>query len=206
MKTFVLLCAALLSTSALAQVRFRVPLNMLDTQCGAGRCAPTAYYDTNRSTGWYSDWGCGTRTYNQHDGNDYGIGGFAAMDAGRYVKSAASGTVIAVHDGEWDRCTTGNCGTANYIQIRHSDGKVTWYWHLKRWSIRVRVGQWVSCGTDIAQVGSSGYSTGPHLHFGVFVPNYGMDDPYGSPYGCGGAATYWMQQGSYGGLPGLACQ
>lgn len=207
MRIALALCVALLSTSALAQVKFRVPLSLLDSQCNNGRCYPTAYFDTNRNWGWYSDWGCSTRTYNQHDGTDYGIGGWWAMDQGRWVMSTAPGTVIAVHDGEFDRCSTGNCGTANYIKIRHTDGKISWYWHLRRWSIRVRVGQWVPCGIYIAQVGSSGYSTGPHLHFGVEVPGHGMDDPYASPNGsCGGPYSYWTQQGHYGGLPGLACQ
>jgi murein DD-endopeptidase MepM/ murein hydrolase activator NlpD len=186
--------------------RFRAPLSLATNQCGAGRCYPTAYFDTNRSGAYYSDWACSTRTYNQHDGVDYGIGGFAAMDQGRWVVSAASGTVIAAHDGEFDRCTSANCGTANYIQIRHADGKVSWYWHLKRWSIRVRVGQVVPCGMVIALVGSSGYSTGPHLHFGVQEANGVMDDPYAASGQCGGPISYWVQQGPYGGLPGYTCE
>src|SRR3990167_8378748 len=109
-----------------------------------------AYFDTNRSLSYRRDWACGTRTYNQHDGVDLGIGGFPAMDSGRWVMSAAAGTVVAAHDGEFDRCRTGNCGTGNYVKIRHADGKISVYWHLKKWSVRVRVGQWVPCGVHRA--------------------------------------------------------
>jgi murein DD-endopeptidase MepM/ murein hydrolase activator NlpD len=208
MKTKLLLLAvSLASLPAAAQVKFRVPLSLLDSQCANGRCYPTAYYDTNRSTSYRRDWACNARTYNQHDGTDLGIGGFTAMNAGRWVMSAAAGKVIAVHDGEYDRCTTGNCGTANYVKIRHADGKVTLYWHLKKWSIRVKVGQNVPCGIYIGQVGSSGHSTGPHLHFGVVMPSGATDDPYGAvSSSCGSRYSSWTSQGRWGGLPGNTCQ
>lgn len=199
---------ALFANDAFATwVKFRAPVSLLSTQCGSGRCVPTAYYDTNRSVSYRRDWACGTKTYNQHDGVDIApIGGFSAMDQGRWVFAAAAGTVIDVHDGEFDRCTSGRCGMANYVKIRHLDGKVTVYWHLKKWSIRVRRGQWVGCGQHLGNIGSSGYSTGPHLHFGVVV-NGVADDPYGATSGaCGGTWSYWTAQGKYGGLPGLTCQ
>jgi murein DD-endopeptidase MepM/ murein hydrolase activator NlpD len=206
LKALIVVLALMVAAPAAAQVKFRVPLSMLSDQCAGGRCYPTAYFDTNRSLGYRRDYACGARTYNQHDGIDLGIGGFPAMTQGRWVMSAASGTVIAAHDGEFDRCTTGNCGTANYVKIRHADGKVTVYWHLKRWSVRVRVGQFVPCGVFIGQVGSSGYSTGPHLHFGVLV-NGVADDPFGaSSTSCGGTFSWWTKQGAYGGLPGNVCQ
>jgi len=200
--------ALVVASPAIAIPKFRVPFSITSTQCGGGRCYPTAYFDTNRDAGWYRDWACKTKTYNQHDGTDLGIGGFANMDAGRNVLAAASGTVIAAHDGEFDRCTTGNCGTANYVKIRHSDGTVTVYWHLRKWSVRVSVGQSVACGATIGLVGSSGYSTGPHLHFGVhpFSGSNPPDDPYAATStACGGTITYWTSQGAYGGLPGTTC-
>jgi murein DD-endopeptidase MepM/ murein hydrolase activator NlpD len=206
MKRLWMLGLVALAVPAEAGVKFRVPLSLLSTQCANGRCYPTAYFDTNRSTSYRRDWACGAKTYNQHSGTDYGIGGFAAMDQGRWVMAAASGTVIATHDGEYDRCTSGRCGTANYVKIRHSDGKVSVYWHLKKWSLRVRKGQWVGCGTVIGKVGSSGYSTGPHLHFGVEVGG-AIDDPYAAVRSsCGGTFSFWTAQGRYGGLPGNSCQ
>ena len=54
----------------------------------------------------------------------------------------------------------------NYILISHHSGWQSFYGHLS--SIRVREGQWVNIGERIGNVGNSGYSTGPHLHFTVY--------------------------------------
>lgn len=188
-----------------AETLFRLPLSTASNHCTGTRCYVTAYYDLNRGSG-VRDFACGARTYNQHTGTDIGVGGFAGMDAGRPVLAAAAGTVIAAHDGEFDRCTTGNCGTANYVKIRHADGKITLYWHLKKWSVKVKVGQTVACGQQIGLVGSSGTSTGPHLHFGVQHPTWGIDDPFKGTGSCGGSVSWWVNQGAYRSLPGAVCQ
>jgi murein DD-endopeptidase MepM/ murein hydrolase activator NlpD len=201
-----------LVSSPSTSTRFRVPLSLADTQCGGGRCYPTRYFDTNRTTSYQRDWSCRTgssaKTYDQHTGTDLAIGGFANMDDGRYVLAAAAGTGIATHDGEYDRCTTGNCGTANYVMVKHADGKVSKYWHLRKWSVRVKVGQTVGCGQIVGLVGSSGYSTGPHLHFGYLATaSSAPTDPFLQTSSCGGStASRWTLQGSWGGLPGGACQ
>lgn len=54
----------------------------------------------------------------------------------------------------------------NYVIIKHSGGYQTLYGHLSK--ILAAKGQWVSQGTRVGLVGSTGYSTGPHLHFTVF--------------------------------------
>ena len=163
-------------------------------------CYPTAYYDHSGR-----DWNCGTFTYSGHRGNDFGIGGFTEMDKGRNVVAAAGGVVLEAHDGEYDRCTSGACSppNGNYVKIQHDDGRITYYLHLRRFSVSVAVGQRVNCGIRIGQVGSSGYSTGPHLHFQVWDPQYGTDDPFAGS--CGGPLSYWANQGAYMGLPGRAC-
>jgi hypothetical protein len=177
-------------------------------QCSNGRCYVTAYFDNDRSTGVVRDWACGTKTYDNHGGTDYGIGGFTAMDAGRDVFAAQDGTVIAAHDGEFDRCTSGSCGVANYVWIKHADGQVSLYYHLKKNSVAVSVGQKVTCGQKLGQVGSSGYSTGPHFHFQVnaTTDSNTFDDPYaGTTAACGGPFSWWIAQGAYAALPGFAC-
>ena len=212
MKTLAFMLVLLAVAPVSAGTKYRVPLSLLDTQCANGRCYPTAYYDTNRSTSYQRDWSCRTGgsaiTYNQHSGSDYGVGGFTGMNQGRWVMAAAAGTVIAAHDGEYDRCTSANCGTANYVMIRHADGQVTQYWHLKKWSVRVKVGQHVGCGVYIGKVGSSGHSTGPHLHFGAKPSRYAAPvDPYLHAGACGGSSSsLWTSQGSWGHLPGNSCQ
>ncbi|MCB0229298.1 MAG: M23 family metallopeptidase, partial [Anaerolineae bacterium] len=58
-----------------------------------------------------------------------------------------------------------NVGYGNYVVIRHPDGYVTLYGHLSR--IDVSQGDYVARGQQIGAVGSTGRSTGPHLHFEV---------------------------------------
>jgi len=83
---------------------------------------------------------------------------------GTPVFSAEKGTVQAVGD------TDIGCRGASYgkwILIRHNNGLSTLYAHLS--GINVSAGQEVSRGERIGFSGSSGYATGPHLHFTVFA-------------------------------------
>lgn len=72
------------------------------------------------------------------------------------VRSSAAGTVETVRN-------LGNTSYGKYIVIRHASGWKTLYAHLN--SFNVSVGQKVSTGTLIGKVGSTGGSTGPHLHY-----------------------------------------
>ncbi len=163
---------------------------------------PTAYKDHAGV-----DWNCGSIRYAGHQGSDFGAGSFYGMDAGRDVTAAAEGTVVTTHDGEFDRCTTGDCaggyGFGNYVKIAHDDGRITLYGHLKQWSLLVGVGDRVSCGQKLGEMGSSGYSTGPHVHFEVRNSSEVAEDPFDGP--CSAPPTYWVDQGPYDGLPGNVC-
>jgi len=55
----------------------------------------------------------------------------------------------------------------NYVMLAHSGGEYSFYAHLKRGSVRVRLGDHVKAGAVLGQLGSSGNSTEPHLHFQV---------------------------------------
>jgi peptidase M23-like protein len=127
------------------------------------------YVDLNPSGGAL-DYRGGNYTYDGHNAIDYTLANFAAMDAGVPVYAAAAGTVIYTHDGEFDRCSrTTVCGNfPNYVGIQHANGIVSEYLHLKKNSISVSVGQPVTAGQQIAEVGSSGLSSDAHLHFAVY--------------------------------------
>lgn len=89
---------------------------------------------------------------------------------GANVYPCAVGTVITAKYG-W------NWGFGNYIQIDHGNGLVTLYAHLS--SISCSEGQRVQLGQKIGNVGSTGNSTGPHLHLGVILNgNYVNPQPY----------------------------
>ncbi len=100
-----------------------------------------------------------------HNGVDIGgLGGYGNAN----VIAAKSGVVVKVVTG----CTSGgnkSCGNGlgNYIQISHADGKYTVYAHLHQNTITVKKNDRVYTGEVIAKAGSSGNSTGTHLHFEV---------------------------------------
>ncbi len=60
----------------------------------------------------------------------------------------------------------------NYITIRHNDGWSSYYVHLKWRSVRVKIGQKVRRGQIIALSGDTGFTTYPHLHFGLYDEKY----------------------------------
>jgi murein DD-endopeptidase MepM/ murein hydrolase activator NlpD len=90
------------------------------------------------------------------------------QDRGVNVISLTDGVVEVVTDGHFDRNTTFTRGlAANAVVVRAPNGYAIGYYHLRKDSILVQVGQQIRAGTVIAQVGSSGYSDGPHLHVEV---------------------------------------
>jgi murein DD-endopeptidase MepM/ murein hydrolase activator NlpD len=82
------------------------------------------------------------------------------------IVAAHDATVLLVRNPVEGR-NTGGSGYGNYIVLDHGDGYCTLYAHLK--NTLVRVGQVVHAGDKIATCGSTGTSTGPHLHFEVIL-------------------------------------
>ncbi|MGH1549876.1 M23 family metallopeptidase [Leifsonia poae] len=104
-----------------------------------------------------------------HQGLDF------AAPAGAPVVAAAAGTVTHVVPVD-----AGGCGVEVVIQHdAQADAVTTRYCHLLEGSTLVGVGQAVAAGEPIAAVGSTGVSTGPHLHFEVMDPAGNKHDPLG---------------------------
>src|SRR3546814_19502540 len=83
--------------------------------------------------------------------------------------AAPSGTpVMAAGDGVIERAGR-NGGYGNYVRLRHDARHRTAYAHLSRFAKGVRAGQRVTQGQVIGYVGTTGRSTGPHLHYEVLV-------------------------------------
>ena len=80
--------------------------------------------------------------------------------------AAAEGTpIVAADKGEVLKAVWDDSGYGGLIIIGHPSGYETWYAHLD--DLEVETGKLVSRGQEIAKMGSTGFSTGPHLHFEV---------------------------------------
>lgn len=108
-----------------------------------------AWYYISSYFGWRNSPFTGQRSY--HSGIDM------ACPTGTKIYAALAGTVT----------TAGWSDTyGNYVIVRHHSGYKTLYAHMSK--INVRVGQYVEASSVLGLVGSTGLSTGPHLHFTVY--------------------------------------
>ena len=152
------------------------------------------------------DYGCGARTYDLPSGyNHGGVDIFTWplpwlwMDADEVrVVAAAPGTIVLKSDGNFDESCGFGGSNWNAVYVRHADGSVAWYGHMKRHSLTAKtVGQQVSAGEYLGVVGSSGNSTGPHLHLEVHDASNALIEPYAGPCNVKNARTWWRAQRPY---------
>ena len=162
----------------------------------------TAHVDHDPTSG-FIDYHCGNIVYNGHGGTDIAMWPYPLymMDSS-YVEviAAAAGTIIDKADGNFDR----NCGAnnlqANYVVIQHADGSRVLYFHMKNGSITTKaIGQPVIQGEYLGVVGSSGNSSGPHLHFEVWAgsTNATRVDPFQGACNAINTASWWADQKPY---------
>lgn len=210
--------AALLAKGAIAPARkaagtaFRWPAALVP---GASDAVPSVianFVDQDPAfPGRVRDWNCGTRSYDlasgyNHGGIDVSSFPFAWVKLDHdemIVVAAAAGTIVEKDDGAYDR----NCGPlgslpistpVNAIFVRHADGSVAWYLHLKKGSLTPKsIGDTVEAGERLASVGSSGFSSGPHVHFEVHDAQGNLIDPYAGTCNTRNADSWWSQQPPY---------
>jgi len=97
-----------------------------------------------------------------------------AMDVGTYLTAVRAGIVIWVKDDYHMSGTTNYfLDKANGIQVLHDDGTFSSYAHILMDTALVKEGDKVAIGDRLARSGSSGFSTGPHLHFSI-IKNAGL--------------------------------
>lgn len=167
----------------------QAPALMFPARCTIGTdCWYMAYVDLDARAG-YHDHMCGIRTYDAHKGTD-----IAPMDEAigtMDIVAAAAGKVVGTRDGlddapmrEADPAReSAMCG--NGVRIDHGGGWTSQYCHMARGSVQVRKGNVVTPGAVLGQVGSSGWSELPHLHFQLEKDGVPVDPFSGAQPGAG---------------------
>lgn len=161
-----------LKSFAQSKPQFAFPVDcQLDETCWI-----VSYPDVNPETEAEADFTCGPLTKDGHKGTDIALRSTYEMREGVAVLAARDGTVIRKRSSEPDisksedqieavRKAQKECG--NGVLIDHGNELRSFYCHLKQNSIPVNIGQKVKAGDKIGEIGLSGETTFPHLHFAV---------------------------------------
>lgn len=142
---------------------------------------PTSYDDgTNTNPSEIADYNCGNRCYDYHTGIDIVLEPYywkEQAEKNSWVIAAAPGVIVDKHDGAFDEqcdpdstvCSSEPDNRGNYVVILHDDGSTaSFYMHMVKNSITSKQeGDRVNAGDYLGVAGSSGCSSGPHLHFEV---------------------------------------
>jgi hypothetical protein len=148
------------------------------------------------------DYNCTQRTYNGHQGTDYFIWPFSFYlmynDLVEIV-AAAPGVIVYKNDGSFDEnCEWPGFAVWNAVYIEHTDGTTALYGHMKDGSLTNKnVGDSVVTGEFLGIVGSSGYSTGPHLHLEIWDTDTNWVDPYQGGCNSTNTVSAWTEQRPY---------
>ena len=107
-----------------------------------------------------SPWGLRKLPWEDHGRLHEGVD--IAAPTGERVVAVADGVVVRAGD---------NASYGRFVEVKHAGGLSSFYAHLGALSAPSRPGQAVKAGTEVGRIGSSGTSTGPHLHFEIRDPD-----------------------------------
>lgn len=166
-------------------------------------CFIQNYYDHKKGPG-RKDYACGRLSYNGHDGTDFRLRNYSAMQEGTAVLAAAPGKVSRTRDGMPDINVNKvkpeliqDRKAGNGVVIDHGNGWVTQYSHLKQGSVRVQPGQKVEQGDKLGLIGLSGNTEFPHVEFTVRYKGKDIDPFVGREgfQGCGNTTdSLWTER------------
>lgn len=153
------------------------------------------------------DYNCGARTYDRPDGYNHGGTDFFLspwiwrkfMRSEVEIVAAAPGQIVYRADGNYDKSCGFNNNPWNAIYVQHADGSIAWYGHMKSGSLTSKqVGDTVKEGDFLGVVGSSGNSTGPHLHLEVHDAAFNLIEPWwAGPCNALNTESWWKVQRPY---------
>ncbi len=163
----VMLAAILLFPLPARALTFEFPV-----RCEIGKeCFIQKYVDHDQSKDWH-DYRCGRLSNDGHKGTDIRVPTMQEMNPGVDILAAADGTVLAIRDEmedisvhKADPATLHSRECGNGVVIDHGEGWVTQYCHMRKGSIAVKQADAVTVGHVLGQMGLSGSTEYPHLHF-----------------------------------------
>lgn len=199
-----------LAQTATAEILLQQPVD-----CDLGEtCYIQQYMDRNPGPG-FSDYRCRNLSYDGHKGTDFAVPTLADMEAGVAVLAAADGRVRGFRNTMPDTGYSDETGAdiagkecGNGVVLVHPGGWETQYCHLKRGSVTIQNDQTVKAGDVLGEIGLSGRTEFPHLHFSVRRGGKPVDpfDP-DEPLDCAssGDTTLWAEPLFYqpGGVVGM---
>lgn len=189
-------------------VKYEWPVKMSPGQGYRFIDAIIGYVDHNpASPNAILDWNCGSRTYDldtgyNHKGTDIRVAPYPwnIMDQNAaFAVAAAPGVIVNKSDGNYDRnCSSTTPAPVNAIYLQHADGSVSWYLHLKKFSLTTKeIGDTVEEGEYLGIIGSSGRSGRPHLHFEAYNPSGQLQDPFAGACNMMNPDSLWKTQEPY---------
>jgi murein DD-endopeptidase MepM/ murein hydrolase activator NlpD len=108
------------------------------------------------------------------------------------IIAAVPGRIIYKADGNFDQSCGFNNNPWNAVYLEHDDGSIAWYGHMKNGSLTTKVvGDRVARGEYLGAVGSSGNSSGPHLHMELYDAAGALADPHAGS--CNALAKVWWK-------------
>ena len=189
-----------ITPSPQATVLFGWPLKAKAGFNDPGYHSVSAFADHDTTT-LLKDYDCGTRTYDGHGGTDYFLWPFSwnKVDSSEVeIVAAAKGVIISKADGNFDLSCGGNKLDANEVILLHSDSSRSLYWHMKKGSVTTKsIGDTVQAGEYLGTIGSSGQTSGPHLHFEVYDGSNKLVDPYQGNCNNFNNNSWWTNQRPY---------
>lgn len=149
------------------------------------------------------DFACGAASYEGHEGVDIRVPALSDLRRSVAVLAAADGRVVRATNSQPDNMLedgealfAGNCG--NGVTLEHGEGWTTQYCHLVLGSVTVQPGQMVKRGQPLGNMGVSGATSFPHLHFAV-KKDLTVADPFQGA--CGGSGLWRADSGLAGWTP-----
>lgn len=120
------------------------------------------------------------------------------MDEGTEVCAIRDGVVFEVQESNNRGCPSNDCSKFNnFILVRHDDGSIADYSHIKKNGALVKTGDQVKAGDVIALSGSTGYASGPHLHLEVYVMRLNGQNSVNAQYQLGNSVGIPKEGESY---------